>query len=288
MRDYETLPIDSLRNLLAIVEAGSMTRAAKFRNVTQSALSLQMKKLAEIIGKPLFARSQRGTILTPVGETLMVYARAIVEINDRAFVALDASSKRISVRIGIVQDLCAPLVSGPISRFLKLFPECHLRVRAGNTPVLNTEFEAGLLDVILGLGAPDEPHVVRTFQMHWLGDRQLVKSAEMPIAVMDLPCPFRDAATAALDQAGLPYRIVMETAGISVLRAAVECGLALTCRTSNFFYPAIEKVDLADAPLGKIGLIMRYNTAVPNEVLRLNNLILNSLDDARDPGIYRW
>jgi len=288
MPNYGNLPTDNLRNLLAIVEAGSMTRAARLRNATQSALSLQMKRLAEIVGKPLFVRSHGGIMLTPAGETLTIYARAMLEINDRALAAFDATGQPVSARIGIVQDLGAPLVAGALSRFMKLFPESNLRVRVGNTPVLNAEFEAGLLDIILGLGAPEEAHVVRTFQMQWFGDRRLVESAQLPIAVMDLPCPFRNAATAALDRSGLPYRVVVETAGISVLRAVVECGLALTCRTSNFFYPAIEKVDLPDAPLGKIGLIIRHNMAAPPAVLRLHNLILNSLDDVRDPGIYRW
>jgi DNA-binding transcriptional LysR family regulator len=288
MQPKATLPLENLRSLVAIVEAGSMTRAALARNVTQSALSLQMKKLVQIVGAPLFFRNQRGALLTAEGETLVAYARAMLELNDRALAAFDAGDKRIPVRIGIVQDLAAPLVSGVLSRFIESFPECNLRVRVGNTPVLHSEYKAGLLDIILGLGAGDDPHVVKTFKMQWFGDPLLAKMAEIPLAVMDSPCPFRDAAITALDGASLDYRIVMETAGISVLRAAVERGLALTLRTSNFFFPAVQKVELAGEPLGEIGLIMHHNATAPSPVLRLSNLILSSLGDVRDPGIYRW
>ncbi|MEJ7935966.1 LysR family transcriptional regulator [Sphingobium sp. AN558] len=288
MSKFENLPISNLRSYLAIVEAGSMTRASKELNVTQSALSLQMKRLTEILGHSLFARSGNASILTPAGEKLALYARAMLDINDRAVADINARNQPVSVRIGIVQDLAAPLVSSVFARFMKMWPDANIRIRVGNTPNLHAEFDAGLLDIILVLGAPDEPHVARRYSVEWLGDERLSRLPEIPLAVMDAPCPFRDAAIRGLERAGLHYRMVLETPGISVLRAAVESGLALTCRTSNFFYPAIPQINWPGMSLGEVALVVRHNANAPVEILRLYNLIINSLDDVKNPGIYRW
>jgi DNA-binding transcriptional LysR family regulator len=90
------------------------------------------------------------------------------------------------------------------------------------------------LDVVLCMGSAEDAAAIETAPMKWLGHRALADQDVLPLAVLERPCRFRDAALAALDQAERPYRIVLETPSLSVLRAALDADLAITCRTGVF------------------------------------------------------
>lgn len=270
------LPTDLLRSFVAIVEAGSMTQAADHICVTQSALSLRMRRLAEIVGAPIFARHRRGLMLTPAGEELFVFARGILDLNDRAIASIGQDIGAGPARLGLPQDFAAPLLSGVLVRFMRRHPDLRLQVRVGNTPALNAEFAAGLLDVMLGIGAPDDPCAVSTAPMTWCGDPALAKAAEVPLAIMDGPCLFREAALATLAAAGRAHRIVLETPSVAVLRAATDAGLAVTCRTAAFLGDHCG-FDIPDAPLPSVGFLARENPSASPSVLRLSGLVRTAL-----------
>jgi DNA-binding transcriptional LysR family regulator len=228
------LPTELLRSFTAIVDSGSMLRATERVFLTQSALSLQMKRLEETVQTSLFHRDGRRLTLTPAGQTLLVFAREILAANDRAVASLNGDILTGPARVGLVQDFAETLLSGVLLRFSQLNPETLLQVRVGGTTELLELLRSDRLDVILGMGSHDDPAAVRTAPMHWLGDAALADAEILPIAVLERPCRFRDAALAALDAAGRPYRIVLETPSLSVLRASVDCDLAVTCRTDVF------------------------------------------------------
>ena len=138
------------------------------------------------------------------------------------------------------QDFAETLLSGVLARFSQLNPDTQLQVRVGGSAELLELMQSGQMDVLLCMSAQDDPAAVRTAPMQWLGNDDLARQDVLPLAVLERPCRFRDAALAALDQAGRPYRIVLETPSLAALRAAVESGLGVTCRTTHFMDDVVD------------------------------------------------
>jgi DNA-binding transcriptional LysR family regulator len=228
------LPTDLLRSFAAIVDSGSMLRATERVFVTQSALSLQMKRLEDTVQTPLFHRDGRRLVLTPTGQTLLAYARELLAVNDRAVAAVTGDALAGPARVGLVQDFAETLLSGVLSRFTQLNPEAQLQVRVGGSQELLELLESDRLDTVLCMGAADDAAAICTAPTIWLGDEALLDHEVLPLAVLERPCRFRDAMLSNLDASGRPYRIVLETPSLSVLRAAVQSGLGVTCRTELF------------------------------------------------------
>ena len=271
------LPTELLRSFAAIVDSGSMLRATERVFVTQSALSLQMKRLEDIVQAPLFRREGRRLSLTPAGSALLDYAREILETNDRAVAAMNGDTLNGPARIGFVQDFAETLLSGVLARFAELNPETQLQVRVGGSAELLELLAADRMDVVLCMGAEDDPAGVQTAPMRWLGGQDVAARDPMPLAVLESPCRFRDASIAALEAAGRPYRIALETPSLSALRAAVTSGLGVTCRTTLFMDQVID-VEAANLPkLPQVAYSRHIRPSPPTTIARLADLVLNAV-----------
>jgi DNA-binding transcriptional LysR family regulator len=271
------LPTELLRSFAAIVDSGSMLRATERVFLTQSALSLQMKRLEETVQASLFHRDGRRLALTPAGQSLLVYARDMLAINDRAVSALNGDVLAGPARVGMVQDFAEVLLCGVLARFAELNPETQLQVRVGGTHELLELLSSDRLDVVLAMGAADDPAAIRTAPIHWLGDARLAETEVLPLAVLETPCRFRDAALKALDAAGRPYRIVLETPSLSVLRAAIEAGLGVSCRTTVFSDQVILSNALPDLP--QVAYV-RHTASKPHATIeKLADLIQTAVAD---------
>ena len=266
------LPTDLLRSFVTIVDTGSMVRASEHVFLTQSALSLQMKRLAEIIQQPIFSRQHGSMKLTPAGERLLTCARTILALNDELIASIGG---RIAgpIKIGMVQDFADLILSGVLERFKRLNPDIRMEIRIGNSAELQDQFAAGLLDITLYMASPDDEKAVATAQMTWLGDPDLTLQPVLPIAIMTKPCLFRDAATSMLDASNRPYAVALETPSVAVLRAAVESGLAITCRTPAFIGNRFEPLDFGGAPLPRIAYGMAVQQSAHAAVTNLAGLI---------------
>jgi DNA-binding transcriptional LysR family regulator len=234
------LPTELLRSFAAIVDAGSMLKATERVFVTQSALSLQMKRLEDLVQTPLFQREGRRLALTPAGQSLLAHARAILDANDRAVLALSGDALIGAARIGFAEDFAEILLSGVLARFSDLHSDTQVQVRVGSSVELLEAMQADQLDVLLCLGSGDDPAAIRTEPMRWVGNPDLVRQDVLPLAILERRCRFRTAALAALEKAGRPYRIVVETPSLAALRAAVESGIGVSCRTVHVVDAAIE------------------------------------------------
>lgn len=230
------LPTNLLRTFIAIVDAGSMMNATSRVFLTQSALSLQIKRLEELVQQNLFVRDGRRLVLTPAGDVLLDYARRILPLHDEAVAAVKGRDFSGPVRIGMVQDFADTLLSGLLARFGQAHPDTQIYARIGRTADLLTALGANDIDIVLGFADADLPSAIRVTPMSWHGAQDLANRDVMPLAVLEGPCRFRDAAIAALEAAGRPYRLVVETPNLSTIRAAVSAGLALTSRTPLFVH----------------------------------------------------
>jgi DNA-binding transcriptional LysR family regulator len=268
------LPTELLRSFAAIVDSGSMLRATERVFVTQSALSLQMKRLEETVQSALFHRDGRRLTLTPAGTLLLGYARDMLNTNDRAVAALTGDVLAGPARVGLVQDFAETLLTGVLSNFAKLNSETQLQVRVGGSAELLELLASDRLDVVLCMGPQDDPASVKTVPMTWLGDAALAEADVLPLAVLETPCRFRDAALAALDASGRPYRIVVETPSLSALRAAVESDLCITCRTDIVLKRAIDPLEAPGLPALPHVSYARHTRADPHPTLaRLSDMI---------------
>jgi DNA-binding transcriptional LysR family regulator len=279
------LPTELLRSFAAIVDSGSMLRATERVFVTQSALSLQMKRLEEIVQVPLFRREGRRLMLTPAGELLLGFAREILAANDQALAAVAGGVLHGPARIGMVQDFAETLLGGVLARFSELHPSIQLQVRIGGSAELLELLATERMDVVLCMGADGDPATLRTAAMQWLGSPQIARRDPVPLAVLEKPCRFRDASLAALEAAGRPYRIALETPSLSALRAAVASGLGVTCRTHLFMDSAIDVEDAGLPHLPRVAYVRHIRPSPPPTIERLAALLVNAvLDDENLEG----
>lgn len=233
------VPTELLRSFVAIVEAGSMAQATEVIFLTQSALSLQMKRLEDVLQQKLFRRTGRRLTLTPAGEELVFYARQLLELNDRIMHTLGFPQDPDPICIGLVQGFADTILPDVLARFRAEHPRARLTVRVGGSAELLEQFDSAKLDLVMCLGQHgDRPgahwKVIAQDRMVWLGDSAATELEELPLVLLDAPCRFREATLRALGQAQRNHRIVLETQNLPALRAGIRGGLGISCRTRHF------------------------------------------------------
>lgn len=276
----KTLSTAGLKSFVAIVDAGSVLKASERENLTQSAISLRIARLEEMLQRKLFDRAGGRLTLTPEGETLLEFARGMLDLNDRAFSALSAEGSAGPVRIGLVQDVADTLLTDVFARFVHLHPQALLQVSVGGTGRLTSLFDAGDLDIVVGIGAADDPRAIRTGTTRWLGSPQLLGLDTLPLAMLEPPCSFREAGLSALRSSNRSYRIVLEAPSMATLRAGVAAGIALTCRTDLFrtWEPELLE-DEALPPLPDVGCILLQRPESPRVVRNLAEIVTQALKE---------
>ena len=238
-RMARNVPTELLRSFVAIVEAGSMAQATETIFLTQSALSLQMKRLEDVLQQKLFRRDGRKLVLTPAGEELVAYARQLLALNDRIMHKLGDVSEPEPITIGMVQDFADTILPDVLARFRLEHPRCRLTVRVGGSAELLEMFDRSRLDIVLCLGQHGDRsnsswRIVGHDRMVWIGDPSVLDQSEIPLVLLEPPCRFREAALRTLAKARRDYRIVLETPHLPAMRAGVRSGLGASCRTRRF------------------------------------------------------
>jgi len=225
------IPTSLLRSFVAIVDTGTMLHASEAVYITQSALSLQIKRLEEMVQQTLFLRDGRRLKLTPSGALMLDYARRLLTLHDEAVMAVSAGQLSGPIRIGMVQDFAELLLSGLLYRFNQRHSDTQIYSRIAGTGELLALLGRGQLDIVIGFGAEHNPDAVTETPIGWYGNPSLVEQTPLPLAVLETPCLFRDIALRSLDEVGLTYRVAVETPDLTTLRASVQAGLGITCRT---------------------------------------------------------
>ena len=146
--------IEALRAVMAGIELRSFARAAAQLGRSQSAISMQLKKLEQQAGTTLFVRKGRGLVPTEAGEALAAYARRIVALNDEAALELGAAAMTATVRLGLPQDFFDDVMPATLTAFSQVHARVHVAVQAGPNHVLAEEIRAGRLDVAIAFFPP--------------------------------------------------------------------------------------------------------------------------------------
>ena len=278
------LPIETLRTFIAIVEQGSMLKAADRVGLSQSALSLQVKRLEELLKRPLFSRDGKRLALTPAGEAFVGLARRILALNDEAVATIADLGEQAPLRIGLEQDFADGPIAIALAAFQDLQPETALRIRVAPSLTLFEALKKGELDLALGFGDAEGEKPLRVDALTWIGRSDLPSREVVPLAMLEGPCPFREAAIAALDKAGRPWRIAIETPNLSTLKAAIQAGIGLTVRTP--FWSDLHTLDRTSAlprlPAAATWLVVRKDA--PRSTEKLAGLIRTAMGPASLPN----
>ncbi|WP_337266184.1 LysR substrate-binding domain-containing protein [Oryzifoliimicrobium ureilyticus] len=270
------LDIDQLHTFIAIVDSGSFTKAADRVFKTQSAVSMQMRRLEERIGKQLFIKDGRGNRLSTEGEKLLNYARRIIRLNNEAIAAFDDNRLEGSLRIGTPDDYAERFMPEIIGRFAKTHPNVELFISCEPSVDLAERIQRGELDIALVTHNPRErvSEVVRTEPLCWVSsaNHPLPDDAPVPLAVGRRDCVWRQQAAAALNAVGREHQILFTSWSCTVIAAAVLSGLAVSVMPESALRPGMKVLSQADGfpplPPVQIGIMKR-----PGVSLSLMNAI---------------
>jgi len=241
------LDMDLLRSLAAFADHGTLGLAAARVGRTQAALSLQMRKLEEQAGEPIFQRASRKLVLTEAGEVLLSYARRILALNDEAQQAIRQSQVSGELTFGASQDFGESWLPPVLATFSKAHPSIGLEVRVDGGTRLVEAVDKGDVHLALALGLGERPNaiVIGHLPLVWIAHRDFAWDGvgKLPLALFTSPCRFRTKAIAELDAAGVPWNIALTSPSLYGVWAAVNAGLGVTVRTPEGLMPGLEVVD---------------------------------------------
>jgi DNA-binding transcriptional LysR family regulator len=228
------LDMDALRTFMAGVERGSFAKAAERIGRSPAAVSQQLRKLETQFGAALLEKRGRSLAPTAAGEVALAYARRLLALNDEALAAVGGVSQEGHIRFGLVQDFAEGVLPDVLGRFSRAHPGVLLDAVVDGSRVLLEGLEAGILDLALVWGEPEQPNrqALGTAPMRWMGRPGFAVPLDQPVplVVLRTPCRFREAGCAALDAAGIPWRIVFTSPSLGAAWAAVAAGLGVTPR----------------------------------------------------------
>lgn len=224
---------DLLRSFLAVVDTGSMTRAAERRRLTQPAVSLQIRRLEELLGTSLFQRSARSIALTSAGEMLLRQGRGLLAHHDSVVAQLCEPDIRGTVRFGSPEDFATAYLPDILANFSSAHPHVDLEVSCDLTLPLLDRFAAGEFDIVVIKREPSGGESgVRVWRepLVWAMRTgfDLDREGPLPLVLSPYPCVYRARAIAALDSAGRAWRVAYTCGSLSGSQAAVRAGLGIT------------------------------------------------------------
>jgi len=224
------LDLTALRSFVTVAETGGVTRAAQSLNLTQSAVSMQIKRLETMLQLQLFDRSGRGVELTGHGEQLLGYGRRILALNDEVLGRMTGTAYEGEIRLGVPTDIIFPHIPRVLRQFDREFPRVKIQLVSSYTSKLKEMLARGELEVILtteDLPASEGEHLA-SHRLVWVGAPGGIAWRERPLRIaFERQCLFRPWAQKALDQAGIPWEMATDTRATRTVEASVSADLAV-------------------------------------------------------------
>ncbi len=227
------LDLDQLRTFVAIAEIGSFTAAADVVHKTQSAVSMQMRRLEERVGRPIFMRDGRQSRLTEDGRRLLEYARRMIRLNDETLAAFTDPGLTGTIRLGLPDDYADRLLPTVLAGFSRINPMIEICVDCQPTRTINAMIRDAELD--LGIITHGDNHeyrgdVIRREPLYWVSARDHCTHEldPVPLALGPDSCCWRSQAVRALDRVGRRFRIAYSSGHALALSGAVLAGLAVS------------------------------------------------------------
>jgi len=256
------MDIDLLRAYIAVVDTGSLTRAARQVFRTQAALSMQMKRLEEQTGCSLFFKEGRNLELTQEGKQLVSYARRLLALHDEALGQLRTESALPPLRIGSPDDYAQHLLPLVADAIQARHPDLQLQLTCASTSKLRPLLDEGALDLAILTRAVDndEGHLLMHDRGIWIQhpDFDPRRHECLPLVLYEADCKFHSSALDGLNKAHRAYRIKALSGSAGALMALVRQGQTLTAAASASLPPDLTEVDpaLDLPPLPAIDIVL--------------------------------
>jgi DNA-binding transcriptional LysR family regulator len=282
------LDVAALRALVAIADTGGVTRAAALLNLTQSAVSMQIRRLEEFLGVVLLDRAGRGVALTGAGEMLLAEARRMIALNDDVVGRLTHVDHTGELTLGVPHDIVWPAIPRVLQQFARDWPRMRLQLVSSLTRGLREDFARGALSMILttedDLGPGGETLV--ELPLVWVGAPGGVAWQRRPLPLAyERRCIFRAGVQQALDRAGIPWAMSVEGESSRVIEASVAADLTVHTLLAGTVPATLVPVDhggaLPSLSGKKVNLYMLPGSAAP--VLALRGMLVQAFG-AMAPG----
>lgn len=288
-RPILNLDLDLLRTFVAVADLNTFAAAAAAVCRTQSAVSQQMQRLEQLVGKELFARHGRNKLLTEHGIQLLGYARKILRFNDEACTSLMFSSLQGVLTIGASDESADTILPYLLNRISSVYPKLALDVRVKRNPFMVEMLNQQEVDLVVTTACPThfESMVLRTSPTLWYcaADYILQKGEPVPLVLLDEPSASRDAILESLNAAKLPWRIAYVASTLPAVRAAVKAGLGITARPVEMMSPDLRVLGTSDGlpVMPETQYLLCRNANGQND---LAQIIFQSMENSYTPWNY--
>ena len=251
----QNLDTSLLRTFVAVAESHSMTAAANALNLTQGAVSQQVKRLEDVLGCPLFSRDRRNLRLTAEGERLYGKAKRLLSLNDEIWAEMTGNTVTGRVRLGVPYDLVGTILSPVLKAYTEAWPQVDVSLVCASSPDLATALGKGDVDLAVieePLG-PTQGECLAVEKLVWVGARAgaAYEKRPLPVSMVTDTCAFRPLVLKALDAKGIAWRTLFENGNIEATRATVRTDLAVTAWLASTV-PADLDILAADADLPEL------------------------------------
>jgi DNA-binding transcriptional LysR family regulator len=253
---------------------------------------MQMRRLEERIGKPIFSRDGRQSKLTEDGERLLGYARRMVRLSHETIAAFDDTGLSGSVRLGTPDDYADRFLPEILARFANSNPRVEVSVVCEPSITLMDMARAGDLDLAIVTACGEMPtEVLRQEPLLWVTSaaHRVEHEEIVPLALSKPPCVWRSAGLDSLTSAGRKYRVLYTSGNSTAISAAVLAGLAVTVLAESALRPGMRVLSEADGfprlPSCEIGIIRSWNPQPSAAIDKLAEHIVSSLDNLSVPAV---
>ncbi len=239
------LDLTALRSFVAVADSGGVTRAAGCLELTQSAVSMQIRRLEQALGIRLLERRGRGVVPSAAGEQLLGYARRMLALNDEALGRLTDRAFEGEITLGVPHDIVYPAIPPVLRRFNAAFPRVKVQLLSTYTTVLKEQFARGGCDMILTTeeGCAPGGEALVSLPLVWVGAKDGTAWQRRPLRLaFEYRCLFRKRVLEALERASISWEISVESEQSRPIEASVSADLAVHAMLAGTEAPHCEVI----------------------------------------------
>lgn len=283
------LDLDLLRTFVAVADLNTFAAAAAAVCRTQSAVSQQMQRLEQLVGKELFARHGRNKLLTEHGIQLLGYARKILRFNDEACMSLMFSNLQGVLTLGASDESADTILPFLLNRISSVYPKLALDVSVKRNAFMVEMLKENEVDLVVTTHRPGQFDclTLRTSPTHWYcaAEYVLQQGEPIPLVLLDDPSPFRDMVLAALNEASIPWRLAYVASTLPAVRAAVKAGLGVTARPVEMMSPDLRVLGKSEGlpSLPDTEYMLCHNAGSNNELAKV---VFEAMENYHNPWQY--
>ncbi|BFT82436.1 transcriptional regulator LrhA [Enterobacter pseudoroggenkampii] len=285
-RPIMNLDLDLLKAFVAVADLNTFAAAAAAVCRTQSAVSQQMQRLEQLVGKELFARHGRNKLLTEHGIQLLGYARKILRFNDEACMSLMFSNLQGVLTLGASDESADTILPFLLNRISSVYPKLALDVSVKRNAFMVEMLNENKVDLVVTTHRPGQFDclTLRTSPTHWYcaAEYVLQKGEPVPLVLLDDPSPFRDMVLTALNEANIPWRLAYVASTLPAVRAAVKAGLGVTARPVEMMSPDLRVLGKSDGlpALPDTEYLLCHNSSSHNELAKV---VFEAMENYHNP-----